>query len=111
MISKSENNNNLYNLIILTPNMSEDIVKFLAVGLDGIDLSTIGVGAGTNTNLDTFLFKCTSKDFYHPNWALLAGRIKMYQVKSSVSATFSGSTELLKPILKDDYYRFVKENA
>jgi len=54
---------------------------------------------------------CGDKSLFHPNWALLAGRIQMHKIKTIVPATFSQATEDLKSILYEPYYFYVMKYA
>lgn len=55
---------------------------------------------------------CQNKGYIHPDWNILAGRIKMKYYKStSVPPSFSESTEKLKKCLKRDYYEFIMKNS
>jgi len=55
---------------------------------------------------------CQNKGYIHPDWSMLAGRIKVKYYKStSIPPTFSQSTEKLKKCLKKDYYDFVIKNS
>jgi ribonucleoside-diphosphate reductase alpha chain len=53
---------------------------------------------------------CQNKSFIHPDWLLIAGQIKMKYIKNTAPKKFSESTYMLRPILNDEYYKFVMEN-
>jgi len=55
--------------------------------------------------------KCSILGLYHPEWSLLAGRIKLHLLRQTVPKTFSESAVALKPILHSEYYQFVQRNA
>ena len=52
---------------------------------------------------------CRGKVLLHPQWLLLAGRVKTCQYKSQIPPTFSGSCRALRPILNDEYSLFVEK--
>jgi ribonucleoside-diphosphate reductase alpha chain len=53
---------------------------------------------------------CQNKAFLHPDWLLLSGQIKMKYIKKIVPKKFSESTHILRPILNEEYYKFVMEH-
>ena len=54
---------------------------------------------------------CQDNNIIHPEWGLLAGRIRMHQLKKTVPETFSESTSLMKVILNENYFNFVMNNS
>lgn len=53
---------------------------------------------------------CAYNTIIHPEWSLLAGRIKTKELKLNTGKTFSETTEKAKILLNQEYYEFVKEH-
>ncbi len=54
---------------------------------------------------------CAYKTIVHPEWAVLAGRVKLMELQLHTGKTFSETTEKAKTLLNEKYYRFVKDFA
>lgn len=56
---------------------------------------------------DTLARSCADNTIHHPNWSILAGRVKLKSVKYFCGLTFLETTEKAKAQLHDKYYNFV----
>jgi ribonucleoside-diphosphate reductase alpha subunit len=96
---------------------SIDKIKELASDLYEVDIALIERDFDPVVKLDIedqynqLSILCQNKASIHPEWLLLAGRVKMAEIKNHIPETFSGSTLLLKPILDNEYFTFVMANA
>ena len=92
-------------------------LKALALNLDEIDLSIIerdfsAINLLTSEEQYSQLsILCQNKAIIHPQWLLLAGRIKMKSLKNDISDKFSDATRQLCQIANKDYFNFVMSNA
>ena len=54
---------------------------------------------------------CINKSSSHHHWSLLAGRVRIYDIKQHTKPTFSQSQLLLEDMADPQYIEFVKNNA
>src|SRR3989344_5739948 len=87
---------------------SEDL-KNIDLSLLDSDLKSIDSIEIYKNRLDMLAQTCAYKNLYHPEWALLAGRLKLLALKTNCG-NFSDTTEKARVILNDTYYNFVMEN-
>nr|QBK86462.1 MAG: ribonucleoside diphosphate reductase, large subunit [Marseillevirus LCMAC102] len=92
-------------------------LKALALNLDEIDLSIIerdfsAINILTSEEQYSQLsILCQNKAIIHPQWLLLAGRIKMKSLKNKIAAKFSDATRQLHQIANEEYVNFVMSNT
>ncbi len=91
-------------------------LRELLQGLDGIhiDVSTsFKFNLNDDSSLDEFYEWCRDRSILHPDWSLLAGRVKTLQIIKHAPTTFSEATkEMQKYNLFDtNYYNFVTNNT
>ena len=102
-----------FELLVDHPRDSKKIIETLSSDLTAVDSSSISknfqILDKINTD-DQFFFElailCRDKTYTHPEWGLLAGRIKMLHIKKNTPKTFQKSCELIKPLLDGVYYDF-----
>lgn len=89
----------------------------LAVDLNGVDVSILDRSLNYIESLSIpdqysqLASLCRDNTIIHPDWGLLAGRIKIHDIKSTLPATFSESTSRLRILLNDKYANFVSDHA
>lgn len=95
-----------------------DQTKILASDLEEVDLSLIERDFDPVAKLDSIedqysqlALLCRNKVSIHPQWLLLAGRVKMAEIKNHIPGTFVDAMKALRPILYDEYYGFVIKHA
>lgn len=95
-----------------------DQLQALANDLVEVDLSLIERDFEPVAKLDSvedqfsqLALLCRNKASIHPQWLLLAGRVKMAEIKSHIPGTFSEASKALKPILNEEYFNFVMKHA
>lgn len=94
-------------------------LRDLSSDLSNIDLSTIRQRdfdslksvTSPKDRSDYLSQLCETKAHTHPQWLLLAGRVKVKYLRSIVPSTFSKSCQKLRPILNSDYHQFVMDNS
>ena len=74
-------------------------------------IGSIKYGITNEKVLEQLALSCNDKSFIHTQWSLLAGRIQMEIIHREVPSLFSASTIKLQPILSQEYFDFVLENA
>ncbi|MDB4769506.1 ribonucleoside-diphosphate reductase subunit alpha [bacterium] len=89
-----------------------------AKDLSNVDLSLVenDIKIINNLGSDDDKYKylinlCKGQILVHPDWGILAGRIRMEQLKSKVSKTFSNSTKIIEKFLNKNYFDFVMKNS
>lgn len=94
--------------------ISDDHIK----DLPNIDLnliqSSINIVDKLNSDDDKYKYLvnlCKGQILNHPDWGLLAGRIRMEQLKSKVHSSFSRSTKSIENLLNKNYFEFVISNS
>lgn len=97
---------------------SKKIVETLSSDLKAIDTSLISKNfkiLDAMVDQEKFFFElailCRDKTYSHPEWGLLAGRVRMLRNKRIVPKTFRESCELLRPLLDNEYYKFCIKNS
>lgn len=89
----------------------------LAIDLRGVDISLLDRSLDylktlpTNHQYSQAANLCRDNTIIHPDWGLLAGKIKMHEIKSTLPSSFSESTSKLKITLNEKYAAFIAENA
>lgn len=53
---------------------------------------------------------CRDKIYSHPQWGLLAGRVRMIYIYRTVPPTFREAVEKMKPVLGNKFYKFCVNN-
>lgn len=94
-----------------------EVVRNLTVDLPDVDLNLISKDLELLDNIlnvkDQYFFLtdiCRDKSLVHPSWLLLAGRIRIKEIKSEVPSTFSAAVRKMKSSAHEDYFSFVMEN-
>lgn len=96
---------------------SKAVVKKFSSDLKNLDLvllerhyETLDNISDQKIRLTQLAETCAYKTIDHPEWSLLAGRIRTYLHKLNSFSSFSETTEQAKILLHADYYNFVQEN-
>ncbi len=95
------------------------ILKNLSSDLVNVDISLVSDKIDTLNSLDisksikyTEISQiCQTKAAVHPEWLLLAGRVKISLLRETLPPSFSEATRKLKHSLRGDYYDYVMNNA
>lgn len=97
---------------------SKDILALLSSDLKSIDISflinsfeIVDEIIDEDERLKELAILCRDKIYSHPEWSLLAGRIRMIFIHRNTPTTFGGAIEIMKPILGDKFYKFCSNNA
>jgi ribonucleoside-diphosphate reductase alpha chain len=97
--------------------MITQILKKHSHDLNNIDLSILDLNKYSMISTDvpkdvydSLAETCAYNSVIHPEWATLAGRLKLQSLKFNTGKTFSETTVLAKGLLNSDYYNYVMEN-
>lgn len=97
---------------------SKDILSVLSSDLKSIDVSVldniheiIDEIIDEDERLKELAILCRDKIYSHPEWSLLAGRIRMVFIHRNTPLTFVGAVEMMKPVLGDKFYKFCVNNS
>lgn len=82
--------------------IEKDIISAEALVETGEDIGSV---------LNQISLSCSDKALIHPQWSLLAGRILIEIIYLEVPKRFSEATAKMKPILDQQYYKFVTEHG
>ena len=97
-------------------NSYKTLLTSLSKNLDGVDISLLDKNLTSLESLSTsdayteLTNMCQEKDIFHPEWSLLAGRLRIHQIKLNAPITFSDATKQMqeKGLLEPKYYKFVQ---
>ena len=110
---------NSYKPLIFGPiRPCSEILNVLAADLHAIDESILNAVLAPIDDLNDDKEKltelavlCRDKTYAHPQWSILAGRIRMIYIYRNTPSTFAEYTKVMKPVLGKEYYAFCTKYA
>lgn len=87
---------------------NREILEKYSSDLPGVDLN---YNDYDNVSLGDLIIMCAEKNFRHPDWGMLAGRLSMLELQESCGSTFTNTTLMCQKQLHPQYVTFVDENT
>jgi ribonucleoside-diphosphate reductase alpha chain len=111
--SKDMNPKNLlsFDPVVGLRNLSTDLENVDVDLIRNKDFETVKSIGDLEKKCEHLAQLCESKAHIHPDWLLLAGRVKVEYLKTIVPTRFSVSCQKLRPILHPEYFQFVCDHS
>lgn len=95
-----------------------EILEILADDLESVDPSVLSRQfapidrlVSEDEKLTELAMACRDKAYSHPEWNLLAGRVRTVFIRKNTPDSFSECIKLAKPVLSPAYYKYCIDNA